>query len=106
MDKKYIAVLGRSGARIISVVAGSLEDAEDEIERQLGKPGRVSVLEQWKSKGSFVEVEELEAKVMQVPPVLRQPVRTDKDSPAVDYIMRRFNVSNRAAAHDILKERD
>lgn len=39
-------------------------------------------------------------------PTLRQPVRTDPDSPAVDHIMSRFGIRDRSAAHDILKERD
>lgn len=37
---------------------------------------------------------------------LRQLVRTDPASPAVDHIMSRFGISDRGAAHDVLKERD
>lgn len=62
------------------------------------------------NRETYISVEQslkgLEAKVMQVSPVLCQPIRTDLDSPAVDHIMRRFEISDREAARDILKERD
>lgn len=54
MDK-YTAVTTKSGrGNIISVGADNLKDAADEIQRQLTRPGRFSVFEQWRAHGCLV----------------------------------------------------
>ncbi len=56
-DQKYVATLTKTGAtRLISVDAGSLEDASQEIYRELSKPGRVEIREQWIRQGSHIIV--------------------------------------------------
>ena len=59
--RNYVAMTASNGTRIMSHKAKSFEEAREEFDRQLSKPGRTQIRDQWKANGAFI-LEEREVK--------------------------------------------